>query len=425
MADELERGMNMRSTLRFAFLLLFVLPAYAQDFEDPVSQKAIDLLPPAMLEGNSHKITAPVSSDGYTYSFTIESDFGPFEAKGKSQLAVRLQEIAAIAELKKITNSEAFAKAVGTAAMKPVESTANLVKNPVETAKGIPGGVKRKFENLGRWGKRGADKISDDENIDPKEAEEDETDSENAAMSVSKTVLGVTSAHRKYAQKVGVDPYSSNAVLQDELNRLAKYDAAGKFSTNVIRPKIPEIETTTKVNALVWSKDPFELRKLNEQRLTQMGVEAELSKKFLDHKILTPSDQTHIVTALDSLGKIGGRSEFIRAAISASSQDEVLSYRDSAMILEKMAKSGSSGTSFVRNPRLAMIRSGNTIIVILPADRLYYTESFAKALQKFLKNFQAELAKASKKELWLSGDSTKRARLELEKRGWTIRENRL
>jgi hypothetical protein len=72
-----------------------------------------------------------------------------------------------------------------------------------------------------------------------------------------------------------------------------------------------------------------------------------------------------------------------------------------------------------------MIRSGNSIVVILPADRLYYTESFAKALQKFLKNFQAELAKASKKELWLSGDATKRSRAELEKLGWAIRENLL
>jgi Eukaryotic-type carbonic anhydrase len=180
-----------------------------------------------------------------------------------------------------------------------------------------------------------------------------------------------------------------------------------------------------RVNDLVWGKDPFELRKLNEQLLKAMGVDSELSKRFLDHKILTPSDQTHIVAALDSLGKIDTRSEFIRAAISASSQDEVLLYRDSATILEKMAKSGSAITSFVPNPRLAMIRSGNNIVVILPADRLYYTESFDKALQKFLKNFQAELAKASKKELWLSGDATKRSRIELEKRGWTIRENLL
>ena len=419
--------MNMKSNLRFVFLLLFVLPAFAQDFEDPVSQKANDLLPAAMLKGQSYKIAVPVSSDGYTYSFTIESDFGPYEANGKTQLAIRVLEFEAIAELKKITSSEAFAKAVETAAMKPIESTINVVKNPVETAKGMPGGVKRKFENLGRWAKRGKDKVTSEDgaDIDPEETAEEKTDSENAAISVSRTVLGVTAAHRKYAQKVGVDPYSSNVVLKEELNRLAKYDAAGKFSTNIIRPKIPEIEKTTKVNDLVWGKDPFELRKVNEQRLKAMGIDSELSKKFLDHKILTPSDQTHIVTALDSLGEAQGRAEFIRTALSASSQDEVLLYRDSATILEKMAKSGSSISSFVQHPRLAMIRSGNSIVVVLPADRLYFTESFAKALQTFLKTFQSELAKASKKELWLSGDLTKRARVELEKRGWTIRENLL
>ncbi len=417
----------MKGNLRLIFLLLFVLPAFAQDFEDPVTQKANDLLPAAMLEGDNYKIAIPVSSDGYTYSFTIESDFGPFEAKGKTQLAIRLQEIAAIAELKKITGSEAFAKAVGAAAMKPIESTVNVVKNPVETAKGIPGGVKRNFENLGRWGKRGADKVSsdDDENIDPEETAEEKADSENAAMSVSKMVLGITPAHRKYAQKVGVDPYSSNVVLQAELNRLAKYDAAGKLSTNIVRPKIPAIVVTTRVNDLVWGKDPFELRKLNEQRLKEMGVDAELSKKFLDHKMLTPSDQTYIVAALDSLGKVEGRAEFIRATLSVSSQDDALQYRDSAAILLHMVKSRVSLTGFLPNPRLAMIRSDNNIAVILPADRLFYTEGFASALDAFLKKFNTELAKAASRELWLSGDATKRSRLELEKRGWKIRENLL
>jgi hypothetical protein len=419
--------MKIQKQLTFLclFLVICAYPVRAVDFEAPGHLRATDLIPPAMLSATHSKVGNQVSSDGYTFTFTIESDFGAFEARGRTQLAIRLQEIAAIAELKKITNSEAFAKAAGAAAMKPIQSTANLVNNPVETAKGIPGGVKRKFENMGRWAKRGADKVSsdDDENIDPEEAEKEETNSENAATSVSKTVLGVTAAHRTYAQKAGVDPYSSNVVLQDELNRLAKYDAAGKLSTNLVRPKIPEIETTAKVNDLVWGKDPFELRKLNEQRLKEMGVGSDLSKNFLDHKILTPSDQTHIVAALDSLGKVDGRAEFIRAALSVSSQDDVLLYRDSATILEKMSKSGSSITSFIPNPRLAMIRSGNKIAVILPADRLYYTASFAAALETFLKKNQLELGKASGRELWLSGDATKRSREELKKRGWTIREN--
>jgi hypothetical protein len=77
----LERGKIMKSKLRFIFLLLFVLSAFAQDFEDPVSQKVNDVLPAGILEGNSYKVKVPVSSDGYTYSFSIESDFGPQIAK--------------------------------------------------------------------------------------------------------------------------------------------------------------------------------------------------------------------------------------------------------------------------------------------------------------------------------------------------------
>jgi len=131
----------------FGLCILLALPffcrAMAADFESPGNLKASQVLPGAMLRGNDYEIADRVSSDGYSFTFTIDSKFGTFQTEGKTQLAIRLQEIAAIAELKKVTSSEAFAKAAGAAVLKPIESTANLVQNLEETVKGIPGGVKR------------------------------------------------------------------------------------------------------------------------------------------------------------------------------------------------------------------------------------------------------------------------------------------
>lgn len=406
--------------LTFTFLSF----SAAANFENPVNVKTAVILPAGMLRSNDYQIASDVSSDGYSFTFMIDSKYGSFQAEGRTHLGIRLQEIAAISELKKVTGSEAFAKAAGAAVMKPIESTANLVQNPTETVKGIPGGVKRKFENLGRWGKRTAQKASEEEEIDPPDEGTPETKStDSTTATVSKSLLGVTAAHRRWAEKVGADPYSTNPVLQEELNRLAKYDAVGKLGTNLVRPKIPEIETATRINNLVWSKDPEELRKLNETSLAEMAIDKDVSVKFLNHKSFTLTYQTQIISSLNSLGRINGQSDFLRAALSARSEEDALFYCDSAAILGKMQQSGNQISGFVSHPRIALVRSGKKLIAVLPADRLFWTAGFDSALQQFLKTYQAELEKASAKELWLSGDATRQTRAEMKSRGWIIREN--
>ncbi len=414
------RWTDMKRVILLIASFVFFAASAAPDYENPGTVQVSGILKPETLRGSDYQIANEASSDGYTYFFTIDSKFGIFQARGKTHLAIRVQEVEAIAQLKKVTSSEAFAQAAGKAAMKPIESTVNVVTNPVDTAKGIPGGVKRKFENLGRFAK----KMTNNEENDP-ETEEGKTESQNAAESTAKAVLGVNAAHRQWAQKVGADPYSSNAVLQNELNRLAKYDATGRLGTNVLRPKIPEMEKATRINDLVWAKDPFELRKLNEQRLKEMGIDQKLSAQFLDSKILTPSQQTYIVSSLQSLSQTQNRAEFIRVTLSAVSKEEALLYRDSAAILEKMQKAGTEINAFVPNARIAVVRSGKRFIAVLPADRLFWTQSFAKALEAFLQRFQKELQNSTSRELWLSGDATPQVRSELARHKWTIRENLL
>ena len=275
--------------------------------------------------------------------------------------------------------------------------------------------MKRKFENIGRFVKRSTDSDED----------EDEEKDSSAASDATKQVLGVNSALRSWAQKVEVDPYSSNVVLQQELQRLAKYDSAGKLATNIVRPKVQPLGTTSKVNDLVWANDPQALMKLNEQRLQSMGVDPELSKKFLNHRVLTPTDQTYILSSLDGLKQAEGRAEFIRSTLTAESEEEAFLYRDSASILEKMQSKGTTISQFLPNPRIAVVQSGKRFVAVLPADGLYWTRSFATAVEEFTKRHKNSFQNSESKEIWLSGAASERARSQLAKKGWKIHENLL
>ncbi|MCI0612876.1 hypothetical protein L0244_07785, partial [bacterium] len=397
------------------FLALSFIAAVATDFEKPSSVKTSSILPPDLLKGPYHQVNDSVSSDGYSYAFTIKSNFGDFQAGSLTELRVRIQEIQSIAQLKEITGGEAFAKAAGAAATKSFEATANVIQNPVETVKGVPSGVKRKFENIGRMVKRSS----------KKDEEETQTEASNKSSGVAQQVFGVTAAHRQWAEKVGADPYSRNAVLQHELQRLAKYDAAGKLGTNIARPKVQPFQAIRRVNELVWGMDPQALQKLNEQRLKEIGADSTLSQQFLNHKNLTLTDVTDILASLVLLKQAADRTEFIRSSLSSESEEDALFYRDSAAMLEQMQTKGTTITRFLPNPKITVALCGKRFVAVIPSDKLYWTQSFATALTKFTDRHKTNIQNSKSKELWLSGSATDRARKELASRGWTVQEDLL
>ena len=97
---------------------------------------------------------------------------------------------------------------------------------------------------------------------------------------VANSVLGVNKSARIWAQKLQVDPYSRNPILQKALVDIAKIDAAGGIATKVVVPIPAVVSTTSSVGGLVWGKDPEALRKTNEAGLKALGVSEEVAAKF-------------------------------------------------------------------------------------------------------------------------------------------------
>ena len=238
-------------------------PAVAPDDDEPAPTfKASALLAPSVIRGAHHKVGESVRTDGSFHEFTLSSSLGTFEALGRSQLTVRIKEIEALAALSEVSKTEVFLKAAGQSVVKVGQGVAAAATNPTETAKGVGAGVKRFGVNLGRRAHRAVESADGNSEADAA-AQEKDSAAESAAMSV----LGVSSAMRLWAAKVGVDPYTTNVVLRDALESIAKVDAAGSIATKVVLPIPQVVGMTSTVSSLVWGKDPEEVRKINEERL--------------------------------------------------------------------------------------------------------------------------------------------------------------
>src|SRR6185295_17546315 len=101
-----------------------------------------------------------------------------------------------------------------------------------------------------------------------------------ASTGAAKSVLGVNKAMRRWAQKLGTDPYTTNPVLRKALEDVAEIDAAGGIAAKVVVPIPMVVGTTASVGGLVWGKDPEELLKINEQRLAELGTDPKVAKAF-------------------------------------------------------------------------------------------------------------------------------------------------
>ena len=387
-------------------------PVAARSDEPPPRFTAAQLLTPAQLKGPHHTVADPVATEGYYHAFTIRSDFGEFEAEGRTLLAVRLQEVGALARLDEVSKTEVFLKAAGTSVVNVGKGVANAVTKPTETAKGIGSGVKRFGVNLGRMTKRTVDSATGD---DPAEASKAEG---NAAAAAGKSVLGVNRAARRWAQKVGVDPYTTNAVLRKALNDFGEVDAAGSIATKVVLPIPGVVGMTATVSDLVWSKDPEELRKINEQRLRDLGVPDATAQVLFRNSAMTLTYETRLIAALHAL-KLPGSADRVAAAAQASHPRESLFHVESAELLQQRHAKTPFTRLLTDSSAAVAATAGGTAVVLLPLDWVRWTAAAESTLREIDARARKEL-KATRVDVLLTGKTSSLAAKELAARGWRV-----
>ena len=185
------------------------------NYEAVRAMQASEVLPPNLRSGPHFKVDDQVMPDGYMLRFTVNSDFGVFPVTGKYGLRKLINETQAIATLEQTSKGKAFVDGVTGKAKETVQFGANLVTRPVPTLASVPQGVARLFDNLSTGLQN------------PREPRRD---------SLGMQLMQASDAKRKIAYDLGVDVYSSNRVLQDVLDGLARARGLGAMGVSALIP---------------------------------------------------------------------------------------------------------------------------------------------------------------------------------------------
>jgi hypothetical protein len=422
----------MKGTARF-FLILAVgtaFPSLGQvnssspsaeensDFEELPELKASEILKPEFLKGQYHTVEESVPTSSGLNRFTIDSQFGAFEAEGNEMLVRRLGEIDAIARLKDMSRTDVYKQALAKAARGPYESAKNIIRDPVNSIENVPKGVMKFMRGAG-------EKI--------KGVGKKEKSSDRSEGSQLEQMIGYSNTKRKVAVSLGVDPYTTNSVLRKELDGIAWATFAGgaTFSVGTLPvggaagAGLAVTGVSSSMNDLLVEKSPEDLKAYNRQSLIAMGASGSEADRLLENPAYTPTQQTAFVLNMKSLDGVANRKAFIRlAGMSTSAEADAIFCAQTAAMLGKLHQEiPLARIETIGDFPIAVGKDGTTVVA-LQWDYAAWTSgaaNFSQALQKF-----ADEAPRNKKVvLTLSGQTSERLRHELETRGIQLKDRYL
>jgi len=384
-------------------------------FEELPELKASEILKPEFFQGPHFAVRDPVPTSAGMNQFTIDSDFGVFEADGNEMLLQRLKEIDAIARLDEVSRTDAFKKSLTDAAKSPLNSAKNIARDPAQAISNVPKGLmkfwgraKESVENVGKGG--GGGDIGDGSRM--------------------KDAIGYSDKKRKIALEMGIDPYTTNTVLQKQLDDLAWASWAGGFSFSVATLPISGAAgaalTVTGVNStvedLLHEKSPSELEQINRSTFRAMGASASDIERILNGGAFTPTQVTAFAVHLKALKGGANRAAFVKAAAekSATEADALFCVYTAVLMDQINQKTPIARIVMLRDFPVCVAKDG-TIIVGLQWDYAAWTSGAAS----FTDDVQKLAGKSDQNAhvfVGLSGEISPRLREELEKRGMTVQD---
>ncbi len=375
-------------------------------YETPRILNAYDILPPELIKSEHHTVMKDVATYDLTIRFTILSTFGPFEAIGEDMLRIRIQEIQAIAVLQEIIKTKAFRDAAEQAAMSSYKGAKNLIIHPANTITGVPNGMGRLFSPPGE--------IED---------------------SIAKELVSFSAVKRAYANRLGVDIYSSNKVLQKELNRVSWAGFAGGVGVSLATMAVKDAseiayfslngtEFINSMNQILLDSAPQDLRRTNREKLQQMGIEESTIDEFLQNTAFSPRHETILVHALSKMEGVRNRDQFIKQANFAADEEDAFLFQRIAEMMYNYHKNVEPISQIIPVRKVVVgYTVEKAIVVTLPIDYVYWTERADRGTDAILQLKTMDRPVKSMKIL-ISGKLSSRAKLELMAKGIETEENR-
>src|SRR5262245_12237586 len=351
----------------------------------PTSQ----VLPPELISGAGFQVGPEVTTHDFLNLYSVSSDYGSFTAQCDAMLRRLEREIAAIRGLAEIQQTDAFKDAAAAAGKGVYESGKKLVEDPAAALSALPDAATGIFNRAREQVRRSGQSRYEDNGV--------------------ASLLTVSSYKRDLCKQFGVDPYSTNAVLQKELDRVAWASAAGNLllgtlsmATGSIALQVAsDVRLVGQAHDLVLATPPAELSKRARETLAGMDISTPAVDAFLSNHALSPRHMAIIVASLESLGRIPGQADFLAQVNQVDSEVDALLKEKKAELIDGYHASTAplQRIRMIGALPMAMTQSGRAVM-LLPVDRSLWTPRHADLAKGI-----AAAAGKDGVEPWITGDT--------------------
>ena len=423
----------------FLVLNLGLSSAFAADYQSPPSIAFDKVFPDVAIKGEHYSDAPSVETDGFLTRTVIKSEFGEFIALGPGMLEIRLNEIDALAKLKTFEASDEFQRGAKESAQQKMSSLKQIYDKPKEAVAGISEGVSRFFKRSYRATKTGVQTVNDvihdktpgsiegaGANLPGSAQSQALPDSESkykkaakASGSTAVNILGFDDSRRKLAKRLGVDPYTTNPVLDEKLDEVTWSIFAGDFGIDLATSLIPGsivITTSGLVTNWVWDTPPGDLRVKIEQTLLRLGVSQEDIDRLLRHRSYPLSYQAALTAAMEAMDTVERHEDIMPLALSVVTVDQARFVVNSLRMLQRYHETVQPLKEFGVQGTVFAATKNDTLVVAAPVDYVSWTE--------MLDRFSANDRFSSKpRELHIAGMMSETAADIVRQRGWVIHQD--
>jgi hypothetical protein len=385
-------------------------------FETPPVLNATELAPPDPLQGPTFTVDPQVPIVEMLGQFTIRSDVGTFEAHGREMLRIRVGELHALAQIERMSKSEEFLKAAARTVVRPVGSAANMLLNPLETAKGMPGGGERFFGRLELGAQTIAGAVTA---LAPSDTDRAELLARGVG-GITADVFGYEAERRGLAKSLGVDPYTTNPVLATKLSDMAWVAFSGWVGGNtlisVFVPASIAISAASVTNTMIYDTPAADLITRNEQKLLGMGANEQGARALIKNQWYSLSVLTSLVTALDRLAGVGGRPAVIALSTTAATEDQARFLASAVEMLAAHHQTVAPLAAVVAQGTVIGRTQSGALVVPGAVDYVAWTERVAGFTGRT--DLQGTAG-----TLWITGRMSPEAQRQFAALGWTVHQH--
>ncbi len=358
-----------------------------------------------LMAGDNYSINSVAINDGYSNTYSLQTEAGEVNVVSDYQLARKIREIQALQVLEEMSRAGVFGDAMKEGVMAPFHGAKALVTSPIQTTKGVVKGVGRWMGNIGRA-------VTSD---DPYQ---------EGGVSAA---VGWAGTKRAFALELGVDPYTDWEPLQAGLSSVARAAFAGGITVGMAMGAVTEGTTagtaisvtslSAEMNDILRDNPPEALTKLNREKLKGMGISEKIIDPFLLNYNYSPMEKTLLVEALNRMGAAKGRELFIAQAAAAPDQVVARYMQQTAEMMANYYTTVEAADIVKVDTYVWLLNRKGTLVGALPIDYLAWTKEAAAIARGVEKD-----SRAKTRELWLEGSVSPQGLKALTSGGWKVKE---